>query len=316
MRIVLGAAFAIAVACAVGLAASACGGSNDGSQFHNIIGSSSGGSSGGFSDYDGGALVGADGGPVTVGVGPEGGVLLAIIRDFRFYDAGDPTTDPDFENPPYNIDQNGNPSQGYMGSWDDKNIVATALGSDKKPVYANASGTTLTTHGKAMFDMWYNDTPGTNITVAYPLPIIANSNGSLQYDSQMQGAAYSPTDPSQGKGFFPIDDGTPYQTPFGDQGRLHNYSFTMELHTTFTYRGGEYFNFRGDDDVFVFINGSLVINLGGVHSAEPAQVSIDSLGLTKGQTYPLDFFSAERHVTQSNILFQTTLQLRPAGPLQ
>ena len=241
---------------------------------------------------------------------------LATIRDFRFYDAGDPTTNPDFENPPYNIDQNGNPSQGYAGPWDDKNIVTTTLGSDHKPVYASASGTTLTTHGKDDFDKWYNDTAGTNIHVDYPLPIVVNSDGSIQYDSQNQGVDYSPTDPTQGKGFFPIDDGTAYATMFGNQGEPHNYSFTMEIHTEFTYQGGEYFNFRGDDDVFVFINGNLVINLGGVHSAEPAQVSIDSLGLTKGQSYPLDFFSAERHVTGSNILFQTTLQLRPTGMTQ
>ena len=37
---------------------------------------------------------------------------------------------------------------------------------------------------------------------------------------------------------------------------------------------------------------------------------MDTLGLTKGQQYPLDFFSAERHVVGSNILFQTTLGLR------
>jgi fibro-slime domain-containing protein len=305
------------VALAVGPTVLACGSSSGGSQFHgSIIGSSSGGGGGSLAGYDGGALVGPDGGMVTIGVGPTGGSLLAIIRDFRFYSASDSTTDPDFENPPYNIGQNGSASQGYMGPWDDKNIVSTTIGSDQKPVYANATGTTLTTHGKAAFDMWYNDTPGTNITVFYPLPIVAGSNGSLQYDSQAQGVDYSPTDPSQGKGFFPIDDGTPYATAFGNQGKAHNYSFTMEIHTTFTYQGGEYFNFRGDDDVFVFINGNLVINLGGVHSAEPAQVNVDTLGLTKGETYPLDFFSVERHVTQSNVLFQTTLQLRPAGPLQ
>ena len=38
-------------------------------------------------------------------------------------------------------------------------------------------------------------------------------------------------------------------------------------------------------------------------------MAIDSLRLIKGNTYPLDFFSAERHVTQSNLLITTTLGL-------
>ena len=152
--------------------------------------------------------------------------------------------------------------------------------------------------------------PGTNLHVEYPLPVVQNADGSFEYDSEQQGALYDASDPTQGRGFFPIDDGTPYATTFGDQGKPHNYSFTMQIHSVFTYQGGEYFDFRGDDDVYVFIDGKLVIDLGGVHSPETASVDVDSLGLTRGQQYTLDFFSAERHVVGSNILFQTTLALR------
>jgi fibro-slime domain-containing protein len=259
----------------------------------------SGSSSSGASN--GGSATGSSGASTTVS---------ATIRDFRFYDGGDSSTDPDFENPPFGIGQNGSPSSGYQGPWDDPDIVANTLGSDGKPVYKNPGATTLTTHGKAAFDKWYNDVPGTNYHVAYTLPLTLNPDGSYEYDSEQSGVLYDPADASQGKGFFPIDDGSAYQTPFGNQGRPHNFSFTMEIHSTFTYRGGEYFNFRGDDDVFVFINNQLVINLGGIHGPETKQVNIDTLGLTVGQSYPLDFFSAERHVTGSNILFQTTLALQ------
>jgi fibro-slime domain-containing protein len=234
------------------------------------------------------------------GTGTLPGTLQAVIRDFRFYDAGDPTTDPDFENPPNT----------GASSFDDLDIVTDTIGADNKPVYKNPGSTTLTTHGQADFDEWYRDTAGTNIHVDYPLPLVLPADGSYGYDSEVSGVPYN-IQGQTGNGFFPIDDGTPYQTAFGDQGEPHNYSFTVEIHTVFKYAGGEYFNFRGDDDVFVYINGKLVINLGGIHGPEPGQVNIDTLGLTPGSTYPLDFFSAERHVTGSNIEFETTLDLQP-----
>ena len=43
-------------------------------------------------------------------------------------------------------------------------------------------------------------------------------------------------------------------------------------------------------------------------------VSLDSLSLTVGQQYPLDLFGAERHTTESNVSFETTLQLAPPPP--
>jgi fibro-slime domain-containing protein len=245
--------------------------------------------------------------------GDDGGSALptnvtATIRDFRFYDAGDPTTNQDFEHVPTTC-----PPMGC----DDRGFVATTLGADNTPTYMGGTTGTLTTHGPQWFQMWYHDTPGTNVTVMWPMPIVPHPEpdsgpGAIGYDSEIQGAPYgnTPVGMIAGNGFFPIDDGTQYATAFGNQGWPNNYSFTCEIHTQFQYKGGEYFNFRGDDDVFVYIDHKLVIDLGGIHGPETASVQVDSLGLTMGQTYPLDFFSAERHVTGSNILFETTLQLQ------
>jgi fibro-slime domain-containing protein len=195
-----------------------------------------------------------------------------------------------------------------MGPWPDPNIVADTIGADHTPVYKNASGTTLTTHGAAAFAQWYHDVPGANIRVLYPLQLSQYPDGTSGYDSSVSGKPYGPG--SSMLMFFPIDDGTPYATAFGNQGDMHNYSFTAEAHTTFTYNGGETFHYRGDDDVFVFIAGKLVINLGGVHDPETGDVKLDQLGLTVGQSYPLDFFFAERHKFGSNVLFTTTLKLQ------
>src|SRR5262249_33886945 len=106
--------------------------------------------------------------------------------------------------------------------------------------------------------------------------------------------------------FFPIDGQL-----FGNQGRNHNFHFTVEIAVKFRYAGGETFRFTGDDDMWVFINRRLAINLGGMHSAETARVDLDrssqNLGITKGGTYPLHMFFAERHTSASTFHVETTV---------
>jgi fibro-slime domain-containing protein len=235
------------------------------------------------------------------------GTLTFIVHDFKLYNANDPTTNPDFENVP-KADQNGVPSTSYTGPWPDPGIVEDTLGADGLPQYKSGATKTLTTHGKAAFDQWYRDVPGTNIRIDVPFTLTQNSDGSYGYDSQVTGIPLSSAYPT--KQFFPIDDSTPYKSPFGQQGLPHNYSFTVQVHTRFTYLGGEFLHYRGDDDVWVFIDSKRVIDLGGIHDPETGDVQLDKLGLTKGQEYPLDFFFAERHVYGSNVLFTTSLKLR------
>lgn len=86
----------------------------------------------------------------------------------------------------------------------------------------------------------------------------------------------------------------------------HIHHFTTQINSSFTYSGGESFTFTGDD-VWVFINKKLVIDIGGVHGNSPGTSDLDTLGLTVGNTYPLDVFHAERHTTQSNFRIDTTI---------
>ncbi len=221
-----------------------------------------------------GALLTASVVSLSAHAGPATITLATTVRDFT------PSTNPDFER--------------YLG--DDREIVQSTLGADNKPLYNSANSNPSITSG-ADFDQWYHDAPGHNVTLSRSITLSETSPGSGTY--QYANSSY-----------FPIDG-----AGFGNYGVSgHNFHFTTEIHTLFTYQTGQNFSFTGDDDVFVFINKLLVIDLGGVHGAESAAVNLDTLGLTVGSDYQLDVFQAERHTTESNFKMTTSIQLRDPTP--
>lgn len=204
--------------------------------------------------------------------------LHAVVRDFRGWlgPNGEPKH-PDFEN--------GNaPQQG---------IAAGMLGADSKPVYG-LPGPTVVSTGPAEYAQWYRDAADVNMHFEIDIPLVADPPraGTFVYDNDA---------------FFPLDG-----MGFGNQGHEHNFHFTTEVHFDFPYRGGEVFTFRGDDDLWLFVNGRLAIDLGGVHGALAGSVNLDQdaakLGITAGQTYRMDIFHAERHTSKSTYHIETTLQ--------
>jgi len=234
---------------------------------------------------------GSGSGGGATGTGSGGGStcpnsVQALVRDFRGWDssASDPggaaTKHPDFE-----------PAVKTA----EKGIAASTLGSDQRPVFGNTPGI-QTVQSADTFEQWYHDHIADNINmrfeIALPLTPDPNDPASLMYNNQA---------------YFPIDT-----QGWGNQGQTHNYSFTTEIHTTFTYKGGESFTFIGDDDVFVYVNNQQVIDLGGIHNAQTGTVNFDqqaaTLGLTIGQTYNMDIFHAERHVTESHFRMQTKFE--------
>ncbi len=96
-----------------------------------------------------------------------------------------------------------------------------------------------------------------------------------------------------------------------DGGYSHNYSFCMELHSEFEHTSGISISFNGDDDVWVFINDSLVIDLGYIHPPRYGDVNLDDLPLTYGNIYPFDFFYCERQAYGSNIDLILNLPVKP-----
>ena len=58
----------------------------------------------------------------------------------------------------------------------------------------------------------------------------------------------------------------------------HNYGYTMAVSASFKYVKGQYFEFRGDDDVWVYVNNRLVVDIGGVHEKVEGAVNLDTIG--------------------------------------
>lgn len=197
--------------------------------------------------------------------------LEGVVRDFKAF--GTEGGHPDFER---------FEGDGLAG------IVEEELGPDRKPVYAH-DGPTLYTTGREYFDQWFRDVPGVNRSIRHVIP--------LDVSDQAFRIFYSDE-------FFPIDG-----EGWGNQDRDHNYGFTFELHMTFEYRGGDDFMFGGDDDIWVFINNRLAIDIGGVHGAVFMILDLDEMaeeyGLELGKQYPLDIFFAERRSGGSSLLIST-----------
>jgi fibro-slime domain-containing protein len=238
-------------------------------------------------------------------------LVPAVYRDFRFHHPSD------FE-------------PGVIGQQDaSPGMVESDLDSDGKPVFTGITGNGVHVESPSSFATWYRDVTGVNHTTVGSLAMWTSGSGYYvnrygpngeQWDQTQDGNPF----------FFPVDGDTftpasefgpaqappdydttrtwPYDLDSSGHERLHNFSFTSELHHWLKYdaRNPVTLTILVDDDGWVFIHGKLAIDVGGIHMPVTRSLTVDAtaaaaLGLVDGGVYEIAVFQAERQTTSSTL---------------
>lgn len=175
---------------------------------------------------------------------------------------------------------------------------------------------------------------------AYDRLILTENNGVYSFDAANKKSNYDKEsrsiyedDTASSLQFYPID-GLGYDAVLGDttdktdspyqkdeNGNITatvrpehpNGSYTLRGEAQFVYQDNLYFEFSGDDDVYMYVNGVLALDLGGAHGICTKRVNLKDVAtkchLTPGEVATFTFFYMERNSDASNFKIETNMEL-------
>jgi len=235
--------------------------------------------------------------PSTNQAPPSTLTIPILYRDFLYNGTTSPGTgSPDFQN--YN---NGLAT----------GLVQSTLGTDSEPVWKSNKGSLSSPSLTNATDYcwWYHEKDCGSAGTTNPFDKLVYKDAGGNFTTLSLTSIATNVYQYNNQKFYPLDGlgwGTAQTDSDCGDTLKHNFSFTSELHYPFTYQSSSSptFQFTGDDDVWVFINGHLAVDLGGVHGASSGSVTLDAthatqFGLTNGGMYSIDMFQAERHTCAS-----------------
>ena len=244
--------------------------------------------------------------------------LMGVVRDFRPM----PDLHPDFDNPQLNgpygcyvmtqLDADFKPKYSVgtgkriQQEWRDAETnkicwcLTPQMGDDPGDFGGNSTGAVTSAD---TFAQWFRDVPGVNLSTEYTMQLTMETGGEYAGAYSYETNDFHP--------FYPIDGQL-----YGNGSDQHNWFFTYEVVAYFTYdaSANQFVKFKGDDDAWLFINGKLVMDHGGIVGSREYYVDMDRLGLTNGETYDFRFFHAERKQPMSQFHLWTNIALEQSDP--
>jgi fibro-slime domain-containing protein len=141
------------------------------------------------------------------------------------------------------------------------------------------------------FGQWYREALGVSLAAAHSITLTRDEDGIYEYlDDE----------------FYPIDG-----VLYGNERDDHNNFFTYEAEMQFEYEecAGQFIEYRGSDDAWVYVDGKLAIDRNGLAAVTEQVAEMDRLGLVDGEIYTVQLFYAHRTSREAILRLRTNIPI-------